>query len=144
MLRPAWGNPQYVAAAVPQELQQQAVPGAFVTFRTLGKLDAEVATILQSTANQLSNHLTGALERLKKKDFSKAVLVLDALDEHDMTDPDTETIKLLSGVSWELLHRGLHFSVICLIRKWETRLRFEQMNAGHKITGGLAEDHGDL
>ena len=129
-----------VAAAVLQELQQQAVPGAFVTFRTPGKLDAEVATTLQSTANQLSNHLTGALERLKKKDFSKVVLVLDALDEHDMTDSDTETIKLLSGVSWELLHRGLYFSVICLIWKWETKLRFEQMNGGHKITGGLAEE----
>eukprot|EP00439_Symbiodinium_sp_Y106_P063664 s3310_g9.t2 len=113
VLRPAWGNPQYVAAAVLQELQQQAVPGAFVTFRTLGKLDAEVATILQSTANQLSNHLTGALERLKKKDFSKAVLVLDALDEHDMTDSDTETIKLLSGGKYNISKVVERYQEVC-------------------------------
>ncbi|CAE6964426.1 ADL1, partial [Symbiodinium sp. CCMP2456] len=129
-----------VAAAVFQDLQAVPVPAAFVTFETPGELKLQMATTFQSTTNQLSQDLLGAMERLNRRGFNATVLVIDALDEHFMTDSDTETAKLLAGVSWKLLQRGLDFSVICLVRLLDTERRFEQMNGGHKITGGLAAE----
>ena len=131
-----------VAAAVLQDLQHQAVPvpAAFVTFETPGELKLQVATTLQSTTSQLSRDLIGAMERLNRSGINATVLVIDALDEHLMTDSDVETVKLLAGVSWNLLQRRFEFSVICLVGLLDTKRRFEQMNGGHKITGGLAAE----
>ena len=114
------------------------MPAAFVKFETPGQLKLEVATALQT--NQLSHDLHGALLQLKDRGFRKAVLVIDAVDEHELTREDEETIKALAGVSWELLEDGIEFAVICLIRRLETKKRFAQMNGGHKITGGLAAE----
>ena len=44
------------------------------------------------------------------------------------------------GCLWNLLQRRFEFSVICLVRLLDTKRRFEQMNGGHKITGGLAAE----
>ena len=127
-----------VAAAVLRELHHQNVSAAFVKFETPGQLKLEVATALQT--NQLSHDLHGALLQLKDRGFRKAVLVIDAVDEHELTGEDEETIKALAGVSWELLDHRIEFAVICLIRRLETKKRFAQMNGGHKITGGLAAE----
>ena len=129
-----------VAAAVLQELHDQNVSVAFVTFEMPGQLNLEVATALQTTPDRLSHDLHGALLQLKDRGFRKAVLVIDALDEHELTSADEETIKALAGVSWKLLRHHIDFAVICLIRKLETKKRFAQMNGGHKITGGLATE----
>ncbi|CAE7888213.1 unnamed protein product [Symbiodinium necroappetens] len=132
-----------VAAAVLQDLQSQAVPvpAAFVTLEASGSLKLQLAANLQTTTDKLSDHLLGALKRLSKAGFSAAVLVIDALDEHALSESDTETIKLLSGVSWKLRQdRVSSFSVMCLVRLWKTKRLFDQMNGGHKITGGYANE----
>lgn len=131
-----------VAAAVLQELYRQGVPAAFVVFEMPGELKRQVATSLQTTSDKLSDDLTGALVKLRKRGSREVVVVIDAIDEHDLTDMDTETLKLLAGVSW--MSRGFElpvfFSVICLMRTLETKQRFEKMNGGHKITGGIATE----
>ena len=90
----------------------------------------------------MSHDLHGALLQLKDRGFKKAVLVIDAVDEHELTRADEDTIKALAGVSWKLLydHVDFGFAVICLIRTLETKQRFHQMNGGHKITGGRATE----
>ena len=139
-MREAGMGKSTVAAAVLQELHDQNVSVAFVTFEMPGQLNLEVATALQTTPDRLSHDLHGALLQLKDRGFRKAVLVIDALDEHELTSADEETIKALAGVSWKLLRHHIDFAVICLIRKLETKKRFAQMNGGHKITGGLATE----
>lgn len=132
-----------VAAAVLQELYSQGVPAAFVVFDAPGELKRQVATSLQTTSDKLSDDLTGALVKLQKRGFHEVVLVIDAIDEHDLTEMDTETIKLLAKVSWisRLFEFPVYFSVICLARTLETKQRFEKMNGGsHKITGGIATE----
>ena len=131
-----------VAAAVLQELYSQGVPAAFVVFETPGELKRQVATSLQTTSDKLSDDLTGALVKLQKRGFHEVVLVIDAIDEHDLTEMDTDTIKLLAKVSWisRLFEFPVYFSVICLARTLETKQRFEKMNGGHKITGGIATE----
>ena len=130
-----------VAAAVLRELHDQNVPAAFVTFEVPGELKLKVATALQTIPDRLSHDLHGALLQLKDRGFRKAVLVIDAVDEHKLTRADEDTIKALAGVSWELLtDHHIHFAVICLIRTLETKKRFAQMNGGHKITDGLATE----
>ena len=111
-----------VAAAVLRELHDQNVPAAFVTFEVPGELKLKVATALQTIPDRLSHDLHGALLQLKDRGFRKAVLVIDAVDEHKLTRADEDTIKALAGVSWELLtHHHIHFAVICLIRTPETK-----------------------
>ena len=131
-----------VAAAVLQDLHSTVpLPAAFLSFEAPGKLKLQLATTLQTTTDKLSDDLLGALKRLNKTGFSGAVLVIDALDEHPLYNTsDTETIKLLSGVSWKLLQENkFSFTVICLVRMWETKRHFDLMNGGHKITGGYAD-----
>ena len=117
-----------VAAAVLQELYSQGVPAAFVVFDAPGELKRQVATSLQTTSDKLSDDLTGALVKLQKRGFHEVVLVIDAIDEHDLTEMDTETIKVLAKVSWisRLFEFPVYFSVICLARTLETKQRFEK------------------